>query len=76
MRKLLVIAVVALFGAAFAQSVGLSLSTLNNPFFVDVRDGAQAAADELGLELIVTDAQDSVSTQISNIGPAAVRRGC
>lgn len=67
MRKLLVIAVVALFGAAFAQSVGLSLSTLNNPFFVDVRDGAQAAADELGLELIVTDAQDSVSTQISNI---------
>ena len=67
MRKLLVIAVIALFGAAFAQSVGLSLSTLNNPFFVDVRDGAQRAADELGLELIVTDAQDSVSTQISNI---------
>lgn len=67
MRKLLVIAVAALFGAAFAQSVGLSLSTLNNPFFVEVRDGAQRAADELGLELIVTDAQDSVSTQISNI---------
>lgn len=67
MRKLLVVAIVALFGAAFAQSVGLSLSTLNNPFFVEVRDGAQAAADELGLELIVTDAQDSVSTQISNI---------
>ena len=67
MRKLLVIAVAALFGAAFAQSVGLSLSTLNNPFFVEVRDGAQRAADELGLELIVTDAQDSVSAQISNI---------
>ncbi len=67
MRKLLVVAIVALFGAAFAQSVGLSLSTLNNPFFVEVRDGAQAAADELGLELIVTDAQDSVSAQISNI---------
>ena len=67
MRKLLVIAIAALFGAAFAQSVGLSLSTLNNPFFVEVRDGAQRAADELGLELIVTDAQDSVSAQISNI---------
>ncbi len=67
MRKLLVVVAVALFGAAFAQTVGLSLSTLNNPFFVEVRDGAQAAADELGLELIVTDAQDSVSTQISNI---------
>lgn len=67
MRKLLVVVLAALMGAGFAQSVGLSLSTLNNPFFVDVRDGAQRAADELGLELIVTDAQDSVSTQISNI---------
>lgn len=67
MRKLLVVVAAALFGAAFAQTVGLSLSTLNNPFFVEVRDGAQAAADELGIELIVTDAQDSVSTQISNI---------
>lgn len=55
------------FGSAAAQSVGLSLSTLNNPFFVTLRDGAQAAADEAGLELIVTDAQDSVSTQISDI---------
>ncbi len=67
MRKLLAVVLAALMGAGFAQSVGLSLSTLNNPFFVDVRDGAQRAADELGLELIVTDAQDSVSTQISNI---------
>lgn len=67
MRKLVVLALAALLSGAFAQTVGLSLSTLNNPFFVSVRDGAQAAADELGLELIVTDAQDSVSTQLSDI---------
>src|SRR5690606_23104698 len=29
-------------------TLGLSISTLNNPFFVTLRDGAQAAADELG----------------------------
>lgn len=67
MRKLLAVLVAALLGAGFAQTIGLSLSTLNNPFFVDLRDGAQKAADELGLQLVVTDAQDSVSNQISNI---------
>lgn len=56
------------FSFTLAQgTVGLSLSTLNNPFFVTLRDGAQAVADEAGLELIVVDAQDSVSTQISGI---------
>lgn len=67
MRRVIIVALAGLLGAAFAQSVGLSLSTLNNPFFVDVRDGAQQMADELGLELLVTDAQDSVSAQISDI---------
>ncbi len=67
MRRLLFIAIAALLGAGFAQTIGLSLSTLNNPFFVQVRDGAQAAADELGVKLVITDAQDSVSAQISNI---------
>ena len=50
-----------------AQTLGLSVSTLNNPFFVTLRDGAQVAAEEAGLELIVVDAQDSVSKQISDI---------
>lgn len=66
-RLLLIIAALALAGAGSAQTIGLSLSTLNNPFFVQVRDGAQAAADKAGAKLLVTDAQDSVSNQISNI---------
>ena len=37
---------------------GLSLSTLNNPFFVTVKDGAQMEADILKVDLIVTDAQN------------------
>ena len=67
MRKLFVLVLVILLSGVLAQTVGLSVSTLNNPFFVTLRDGAQEAADELEIELLVTDAQDSVSTQISDI---------
>jgi ribose transport system substrate-binding protein len=74
MRRLILTLAALLASAALAQgTVGLSLSTLNNPFFVTLRDGAQAAATEAGLELIVTDAQDSVSTQISDIEDLIVR---
>ncbi|MBS3786936.1 D-ribose ABC transporter substrate-binding protein [Candidatus Bipolaricaulota bacterium] len=48
-------------------TLGLSVSTLNNPFFVSLRDGAKDAAEELGVDLVVADGQDSVSTQMSDI---------
>jgi ribose transport system substrate-binding protein len=67
LRTLAIATALLLASAALAQTIGLSVSTLNNPFFVDLRDGAQEMADELGFELLVTDAQDSVSTQISDI---------
>ncbi|GAA1079537.1 substrate-binding domain-containing protein [Nocardiopsis metallicus] len=47
--------------------VGMSLSTLNNPFFLQMRDGAQAEADEAGVDLVVTDAQDDASQQADQI---------
>ena len=50
-----------------APRVGMSLSTLNNPFFLQMRDGAQAEADEAGVELVVTDAQDDASQQADQI---------
>ena len=48
-------------------TLGLALSTLNNPFFVDLRDGAQAAADAAGVKLVVVDAQDDPGKQASAI---------
>lgn len=48
-------------------TLGLSVSTLNNPFFVSLRDGAKNAAEELGVNLVVADGQDSVSKQTSDI---------
>ena len=53
--------------AAVEGSVGLSLSTLNNPFFVTLSDGAEAKAKELGVDLIVVDAGDDSAKQTSDI---------
>lgn len=47
--------------------VGLSLSTLNNPFFVQIRSGAQAEAEKLGVDLTVTDAQNDASQQANQL---------
>lgn len=47
--------------------IGLSMNTLNNPFFVDVSDGAKKAAEEKDIELFVTDAQNKPSKQQTDI---------
>jgi ribose transport system substrate-binding protein len=54
-------------GEGGGQRIGLSISTLNNPFFVTLRDGAQAAADEAGAELIVSDAQNDTAQQQDDV---------
>jgi ribose transport system substrate-binding protein len=48
-------------------TIGLAMNTLNNPFFVAVKEGAQARAKEIGAKLIITDAQNNVGTQLNNI---------
>ncbi len=53
--------------AAGRPTVGLAISTLNNPFFVDLRDGAQAAAAKAGVALVVLDAQNDPARQASSI---------
>ncbi|MFJ9895038.1 substrate-binding domain-containing protein [Streptomyces sp. NPDC091280] len=54
-------------GSGDKPKVGLSLSTLNNPFFVQIRAGAQAEAKRLGLDLTVTDAQNDASQQANQL---------
>ena len=53
--------------ATSTQKVGLSLSTLNNPFFVQIRAGAEAEAKKLGVDLTVTDAQNDASQQANQL---------
>lgn len=52
---------------ASAKKVGLVLSTLNNPFFVTLKEGAEAKAKELGIELIVLDSQNDPSKDMANV---------
>lgn len=47
--------------------VGLSVSTLNNPFFVQLKAGAQEEAKRAGISLTVTDAQNDASQQANQI---------
>ncbi|MER5404579.1 substrate-binding domain-containing protein [Streptomyces sp. NPDC002769] len=49
------------------KKVGLSLSTLNNPFFVQIKAGAQQEAKKLGVRLTVTDAQNDASQQANQL---------
>ncbi|NPV65860.1 MAG: ribose ABC transporter substrate-binding protein RbsB [Anaerolineae bacterium] len=63
----LLVAPLAVVSGQEGYTLGLSLSTLNNPFFVTLRDGAQAAADALGVELVVVDSQDDPATEAANM---------
>jgi len=49
------------------EGIGFSVSTLNNPFFVTLSDGAKNAAKENGIQLSVVDAGDDSAKQISDI---------
>lgn len=48
-------------------AIGLSISTLNNPFFVTLEEGSMQKAESLGYDLIVLDAQDDPSKQLNDI---------
>jgi ribose transport system substrate-binding protein len=50
-----------------AVTVGLSISTMDNPFFVALRDGAQAEAGSVGINLVTVDAQNDAAKQIAGV---------
>jgi ribose transport system substrate-binding protein len=79
-RTLLAVLVLAILASALAVGcqrggggegegprIGLSISTLNNPFFVTLRNGAQDAAKKEGAKLQVADAQDDAATQQDDV---------
>lgn len=47
--------------------VGLIVSTLNNPFFVTLKDGAEAKAAELGLEITVLDSENDSAKELARM---------
>lgn len=73
MRKLLALAATAALlagagtAAQAAEKLALVVSTLNNPFFVSLKDGAQAQAKKMGFDLIVLDSQNDPAKELSNV---------
>jgi ribose transport system substrate-binding protein len=64
----------SLSGAALAQdTIALTVSTLDNPFFVSMKDGAQKKADELGYKLVVLDSQNDPAKELANVEDLMVR---
>ncbi len=72
-RRLLSVAMAVLLvlsfplAAAASQTLGVVISTLNNPFFVTLKDGAEEKAKELGVELVIYDAQDDSAKMTSSM---------
>ena len=48
------------------DTIALVVSTLNNPFFVSLKDGAQKEADKLGYNLVVLDSQNNPAKELAN----------
>jgi ribose transport system substrate-binding protein len=79
MKKLVIIALSLVLLASLVTScakttptakkptLGLVLSTLNNPFFVTLLDGAQEEAKTSGVTLIAMDSQNDSAKEASNI---------
>lgn len=49
------------------DTIALVVSTLNNPFFVSLKDGAQKEADKLGYNLVVLDSQNNPAKELANV---------
>ena len=64
---LMIGSMVASMASAAAPKIGLAVSTLNNPFFVDLRDGALEEAKKAGLSITVADAQNDPNRQLSQV---------
>jgi len=64
---LMIGSMVASTASAAAPKIGLAVSTLNNPFFVDLRDGALEEAKKAGLSITVADAQNDPNRQLSQV---------
>lgn len=59
--------------SASAERIGLVVSTQNNPFFVTLKEGAEAKAKELGHDLIVLDSQDNPAKELGNVEDLLVK---
>ncbi|RDY27209.1 ribose ABC transporter substrate-binding protein RbsB [Romboutsia weinsteinii] len=73
----LVLSSLTLVGCQQADSdtkkIGFIVSTLNNPFFVDLKKGVEDRAKELGYDVVVLDSQNDPAKEVSNMEDLTVK---
>lgn len=55
------------------KKIGLIVSTLNNPFFVDLKKGVEKEAKSLGYDVVVLDSQNDPAKEVSNMEDITVK---
>ncbi|SFN54152.1 ribose transport system substrate-binding protein [Izhakiella capsodis] len=74
LTSLAVVVSLAFSVSALAKdNIALVVSTLNNPFFVTLKEGAQKEANKLGYNLIVLDSQNNPAKELANVQDLTVR---
>ena len=61
------------FQASAKDNLALVVSTLNNPFFVTLKEGAVQKANELGYDLVVLDSQNNPAKELANVEDTIVK---
>ena len=61
------------FQASAKERIALVVSTLNNPFFVTLKEGAVTKASELGYDLVVLDSQNNPAKELANVEDTIVK---
>ena len=59
--------------ASDQKTMALVVSTLNNPFFVTLKEGAEAEAKKLGYSLTVLDSQNDSAREMTNVEDLTVK---
>lgn len=77
-KKTAVALIIAAMAALSVQAMGkdtiaLVISTLDNPFFVSLKEGAEKAAETLDIDLVVLDSQNDPVRELANVEDLTVR---
>ncbi len=59
--------------ATAKETIALVISTLDNPFFVALKEGAEKKAQELDVNLVVLDSQNDSARELANVEDLTVR---
>lgn len=64
---LIVFSLTGCFKKEEKTTIGLVVSTLNNPFFVTLKEGVEEQAKAYGYEILVQDSKDDQATELANV---------